>query len=282
MKLKWAFHSASVMNLPWDNEFKFWKKYKWKSVELWFDKVKACLEQGRTCAYLGRRMHDAGITPIGLVPAAVWTSAENRHAGQERRELIERLDVTLALGAQSLTVVVLGKRGGNLEAEHDRLAEKLRAAADLAQARGLRLNLEFLSGLAVNGTMGSCIELVRKADHPALGMCLDLCNYYTSASHLEELALLPKKKLFLIHVNDVPRRPMEVLGGEHRTFPGQGRMDVPGLLSEILRRTRYDGYCSMELYDKDVWAMDPTAVFKKAAESIQWVEKGLRKAARGR
>jgi len=282
MKLKWAFASASVMNLPWDDEFKFWKKYKWKAVELWFDKVKACLEQGRTCADLGRQMHDAGITPIGLAPAAVWTSAENRHPGQERRELVERLDVTLALGAQSLTVVILGKRGADLDAEHNRLAEKLRAAANLAQARGLRLNLEFLSGMPVNGTLGSCIELVRKADHPVLGMCLDLCNYYTSASHLEDLALLPKKKLFLIHVDDAQRRPMEVLGGEHRTFPGEGRMDVPGLLADIRRRTRYDGYCSVELYDKDVWAMDPKDVFKRAAAGIQFVEKGLRKAARGR
>jgi sugar phosphate isomerase/epimerase len=113
-------------------------------------------------------------------------------------------------------------------------------------------------------------------------MCLDLCNYYTSASHLEDLALLPKKKLFLIHVNDVPRRPMEVLGCEHRTFPGQGRMDVPGLLTAILRRTRYDGYCSMELYDKDVWAMAAKDVFKQTDAGVKFVEKGLRKAARGR
>ena len=60
-----------------------------------------------------------------------------------------------------------------------------------------------------------------------------------------------------MHVDDAQQRPMEILGCEHRTFPGEGRIDVPALLAEIKRRTRYDGYYSVELYDKDIWAMPP-------------------------
>jgi sugar phosphate isomerase/epimerase len=143
--------------------------------------------------------------------------------------------------------------------------------------KNLRLNLEFIGGLPVNGTMGSCIDLVQKVDHPALGMLLDLCHYYTSASHLEDLALLPKKKLFLVHVDDAQRRPMEILGCEHRTFPGEGRIDVPALLSDIKRRTRYDGYYSVELYDKDIWALPPREVFKRTAASQKFVERNFGK-----
>jgi hypothetical protein len=51
---------------------------------------------------------------------------------------------------------------------------------------------------------------------------------------------------------------------------------VPALIGEIRRRTRYDGYFSVELYDKAVWEMKPQQVFKKIAESIKIVEKGLR------
>ena len=276
MKLKWAFHSATAMKLGWDEELRFWKKFKWKAVELWFDKVKACMEKGRTCAELGRQMHDAGITPIGVAPAVVWTTSTGHDPKHEMGELTERMNVALALGAPALSIVVLGKRGNDPDAEYDRLAEKLRTIADMAGQKGLRLNLEFLGGLPVNGTMGSCIHLVRKADHPALGMLLDLCHYYTSASHIEELDRLPKGKLFLVHVDDAQNRPMEVLGCEHRCFPGEGRIDVPALLGEICRRTRYNGYFSLELYDREVWEMPPPQVFKRAAESIKAVEKGLR------
>jgi 2-keto-myo-inositol isomerase len=277
MKLKWAFNSATVINLPWDDEFKLWKKHKWKAVEIWFDKVKACLENGRTCAELGRMMYDEGIRPIGLAPGVVWTAGENRHLGHEKDELAQRMDVTVALGAPALTVVVLGKRGGDAALEYDRLIEKLRGFADMAQHRGLRLNLEFLAGLPINGTMGSCMEILQRLDHPAVGMLLDLCHYYTSASHIEELARLPKGKLFLVHVDDAQNRPMEVLGCEHRCFPGDGRIDVPALLNEIRRRTKYNGFFSVELYDKDVWAMDPAEVFKRTAAGIKKIEKGLAK-----
>jgi 2-keto-myo-inositol isomerase len=273
MKLKWSFNSASVMNLPWDDEFALWKKYKWKAVELWFDKVKACLDTGRTCIELGSAMYKAGITPIGVGPAAVWTHGSNYHPGQERRELIERMDVTLALGAGMLTLVVLGRPENDLAFEYHKLADKIRGAAEMAAARNLRLALEFIGGLPVNATLGSAIDLVRRVDHPNLGLCLDLCHYYTSASHLEELALLPKKKLFLVHVDDAPSRPMEALGSDHRTFPGEGRIDVPALLAEIKRRTRYDGYYSVELYDKTIWAMEGREVFKRTAASQKFVEK---------
>ncbi len=277
MKLKWAFASASVMNLGWDEEFNLWKKFKWRAVELWFDKVKTCMDQGRTCAELGGRLYDEGIAPIGVGPAAVWTVASAHHPGHERHELLERMDVTVALGAPMLTLVVLGRSGGDLAGEYHRLADKLRGVAEMAAGRRLRLALEFIGGYEVNGTLGSAIELVRRVAHPALGLCLDLCHYYTSASHLEDLALLPKKKLFLVHVNDAQRRPMEVLGCEHRTFPGEGRIDVPALLSDIKRRTRYDGHYSVELYDKDIWALPPREVFKRTADSMKFVEKNLGK-----
>ena len=275
MKPQWAFASATVMNLEWPEELKLLKRYKWKAVELWFDKMKACLERGATCADLDRQMEDAGITPIGLAPGVVWTASSGRDAKFEHDELKERMDVALALGAPALTVVALGKRKGELETEYQRLAEKLRAVAEMADERGLRVNLEFIGGLEVNGTMGSCIELIRLVDHPALGMLLDLCHYYTSASHVEELALLPPKKLFLVHVGDAQRRPMEVLGSEHRCFPGEGRIDVPNLMTEIRTRAKYKGFWCVELYDRDVWAMDPTDVFKKTSASLRKIEKQM-------
>ncbi len=275
MKLKWAFASATVMNLDWPEEFKLLRRFRWKAVELWFDKIKACLEKGETCRQLGRRMKDAGIQPIGLAPGVVWTASSGRDPRLEREELSERMDVAAAIGATALTVVALGKRKGELAAEYRRLADKLRAVAEMAAERGLKINLEFIGGLPVNGTMGSCIELVKMVDHPALGMLLDLCHYYASASHIEELGLLPKKKLFLVHVDDARNRPMEVLGSEHRCFPGEGRIDVPGLIKEIRKRAGYKGYWSIELYDREVWVMDPHEVFKKTAAGIRKVEKQL-------
>jgi len=277
MKLNWAMASASVMNLPWDDEFALWKKFKWKAVELWYDKIRACIDVGQRCADLLHQLEDAGIRPIGLAPGVVWTPSEGHDPKHERDELQRRMDTALALGAPALAITIVGRQPSDLAAEYVRLAEKLRGVAEMAQGRGMRVNLEFIGGLPVNGTMGTCIELVREADHPALGMLLDLCHYYASASHIEELDNLPKKKLFLVHVADAQRRPMEILGCKHRTFPGEGRIDLAALIAEIRRRTKYDGYFSIDLYDRGVWAMDPKEVFKRTAAGIKAIEKALEK-----
>jgi 2-keto-myo-inositol isomerase len=277
MKLQWAFNSATVMNLGWDDEFKLWRRYKWKHVELWFDKIKACMEAGRTCAELGAQMHDAGIAPVGMAPAVVWTETEKHDSYDEHAQLVERMDVALAMGVPMLTLVVLGARDRNLAREYDRLVEKLRNVAMMAEGRGLRLALEFIGGLPVNGTMGTCMDLVTRVDRPSLGMLLDMCHYYTSASHIEELDRLEKGKLFLVHVDDSRDLPMEDLHNEQRCWPGEGRIDVPGLITEIRKRAKFKGPWSVELYDKDVWQMDPVEVFKKTAAAVRKVEKAMGK-----
>ena len=275
MKPKWAFNSASVMHLAWEEELRLLRKHKWRAVELWFDKMKACMEKGRTCADLGAEMRDAGLDPIGMAPAVVWTESERHDSHHEHLELSERLDVTAALGAQALSVVVLGRRGHDLAREYDRLVEKLRNVALMAAQRGIRINLEFIGGYPVNGTMGTCIELIQRADQSNLGMLLDMCNYYTSASHVEELERLPSGRLFMVHVNDALSRPMEELGNDHRCWPGEGRIDVALLMTEIAKRARYKGFWSMDLYDKDVWEMDPAEVFRKTAASLKKLQKQL-------
>jgi len=275
MKPTWAFSSATCRTTDWPDEFALLRRFRWKAVHLWYDKMKACLEKGATCAELGRQLHDAGIKPVGLAPGVVWTPSTGHDPRLEHDELAQRMDVAAALGAPSLSVAAVGKTHGDLAGEYRHLADKLHAVAELAEARGLRLNLAFIAGSAINGTMGSCMELIEMIDHPAVGMVLDLCHYYASASHIEELSRLPRDRLFLVHVGDVPNRPMETLSGEHRCFPGEGRIDVAGLIREIRKRTRYKGPWCLELYDRDIWALDAHDVFKKTAAALKKVEKQL-------
>lgn len=274
-KLRWAFNSATVMRLPWEEELKLWQRFGWSAAEIWYDKAKARLAAGQTLEQLARQMEDAGVTPIGLCAGVIQTRTQGHDRNTERDELARRMDLAAALNTQSITLIVLGKVGDDLAAEYDDLIDPLTRVAEMAADRRLRVNLEFLGGLPINGTLGSCMDLVRRVNHPALGLLFDLCHYYTSASHIEELGLLPKGKLFLVHVDDAQKRPMERLANNQRCFPGEGRMDVPDLLNRIRAMTGYTGYFSVELYDEDVWKMDPVEVFERLARSIQLVEKQI-------
>jgi len=202
----------------------------------------------------------------------VWTRTEGHDRQDARDEFARRLDLCAAVGAPSLTVIVTGRVGDDLAVEYADVTDQLVDRAAMAAGRGVRINLEFLGKAAIHATLGSCIDLIRAVNHPALGMLFDLCHSYVSASHLEELGQLPPNKVFLVHVDDARRRPMQALRNDERTFPGEGRIDVPGLLRATQRRTGYAGWFSVELYDRTIWAMDPADVFARLGRSLAAVD----------
>lgn len=272
MKLNWAFNSATVMKLNWDEEFRFWERFGWKAVEPWYDKVDAAVKGGRTVASLAKQMKDAGIKPIGLAPAITMTRSSKPDLKAEEAAWAQRLDVTAELGAPALTFIALGEMSKDHASEYTYLAERFRLAGDMAAKRGVRINLEFLGTLPVNGTLGAGIDMVREINHPAVGMLFDLVHYYVSASHAEELVNLPAGKMFHVHIDDSPRLPMEQLTNDFRVFPGEGRINVPGLINLIRKLTKFDGWYGIELYDSRIWPIDPVEIFERTDKSVKYVE----------
>lgn len=275
MKITWALNSATIMNCNWEQELLLWEQFKWSAAEIWFSKVEERVGRGATYEQLSRQMRDAGVVPVGLCAAGMAPAAGTSDRSQEYSDLEKRLDVAAAMGAPSLTIYIDGKVGDNLTQEYAALIEPLRKAADLAQQRKVKINLEFLGGWPINGTLGSCIELVNRVDHPALGMLFDFCHYYASASHLEELPLLQPSKLFMVHVDDSQRLPMEVLRQDQRCIPGQGRIPILHLMKYLVHDYQYDGYFSVELYDPEIWKLDPELVLSQLSAALVQVEEGM-------
>lgn len=276
-KLDWAFNSATVMPLSWHEEMRFWEKYGWRNVEIWWDKIEPCLKAGESLESLRRQMKNVGVTPIGMCPSVVWTDSENHDDQEEQANLLMRLDACAELGVPALTVCTFGQTGPDLQAEYSYLADRLRTYSDEAQQRGLRLHLEFIAGININGTLNSGIELINAVNHPALGLVFDLCHYYASASHFEDMEVnLSPEKLFSVHIDDARRLPMESLAGDKRAFPGEGRIDVSGLMKRLYD-FGYKGLWTVELYDPEIWIKDPEEIFSHLDVSLKNVEDKFQK-----
>ncbi len=262
------------MHCPWDQEVKLWEQFGWSDIEIWASKINAQLERGDTLAALKRQMEDVGARPIGMCAGAIGPDPQESTRCRELGEMEKLLDLCASMGSPALTVVMFGDAGDDLPAANTILVDKLHAIAVLGEARGVRINLEFLGGLSINGTLGSGIEFVNRVDHSHFGLLLDFCHYYASASHLEELEQLAPEKLFMIHLDDAQKLPMERLGNEHRCFPGEGRINVAGMM-RTLNQYGYSGPYTVELYDKDIWAMDPVEVMTRLQQSLRVLESQL-------
>src|SRR3954447_4160073 len=149
-------------------------------------------------------------------------------------------------------------------------ATQLRELAERADARGLRIAYEALAwGTHVN-TYEHSWRIVELADHPALGTCVD------SFHILSRGGAAIGGRIFFLQLADAPRMDMDVLqwSRHHRLFPGQGGLDVAGVLRATLE-AGYDGPLSLEVFNDVFRASDPARMAVDAMRSLLVLENAL-------
>ena len=150
-----------------------------------------------------------------------------------------------------------------------RIAEQLHALAERAAARGMRVSYEALAwGRHVN-TYERSWEIVRRADHPALGLCVDSFHILSRGSDPAGIRDIPGEKLFFLQLADAPHMDMNVLqwSRHHRLFPGQGAFDLPAFLGHVLA-AGYTGPLSLEVFNDVFRQADPRRAAVDALRSL--------------
>src|ERR1700719_2157091 len=95
-------------------------------------------------------------------------------------------------------------------------------------------------------------EIVRRADHPALGLVLDSFHTLALGDDFGGMAALPAEKLFFVQLADAPLMKIDPLSWSRhfRSFPGQGDLDVVGFLRAVLA-CGYSGPLSLEVFNDE-------------------------------
>ncbi|MET0257922.1 MAG: TIM barrel protein [Methylobacterium sp.] len=132
----------------------------------------------------------------------------------------------------------------------DRAADDLRALGDIAQEAGVRIGYEALAwGRYVNDHRDAW-EIVRRADHPAVGLILD--SFHTLARGLDPASIrsIPKDKIFIVQMADAPKLDLDLLSWSrhYRNMPGQGNLPVADFMAAV-EATGYAGYYSLEIFN---------------------------------
>ncbi|MFF5989223.1 bifunctional sugar phosphate isomerase/epimerase/4-hydroxyphenylpyruvate dioxygenase family protein [Prauserella flavalba] len=186
-------------------------------------------------------------------------------ANLRRAEL--KFDVMERLGAD--TMLVCSSVSPDSVDDDDLAAEQLHLLADRAAARGLRIAYEALAwGRHVN-TYDHSWRIVRRAAHPALGLCLDSFHVLSRGSDPAGIRVIPGDKIFFLQLADAPKLHMDVLqwSRHHRLFPGQGSFDLAGFVSTVLG-TGYAGPLSLEVFNDVFRQADPRRAAVDAMRSL--------------
>ncbi|GAB7193260.1 sugar phosphate isomerase/epimerase and 4-hydroxyphenylpyruvate domain-containing protein [Kineococcus sp. NUM-3379] len=184
------------------------------------------------------------------------------------RRAEQKLDVAAALGAP--TVLVCSSTAPDALDDDDLAAEQLAAVADLAAARGLRLAYEALAwGRHVSDYRHSA-DVVRRAGHPALGICLDSFHILSRGDDPSGIRDLPGDLIAFVQLADAPLMRLDVLqwSRRYRCFPGQGGFDLVGFAGH-LQAAGYRGPWSLEVFNDVFRAVDPHRTARDAQRSLR-------------
>lgn len=132
----------------------------------------------------------------------------------------------------------------------DRAAADFRELGERASQRGFRVAFEALAwGRHINDYRDAW-EVVRRADHPAVGLVLDSFHILARGTELNALRAIPRDRIFLVQMADAPRLEMDFLSWSrhYRCFPGQGDLPINDFM-DALAATGFDGLLSLEIFN---------------------------------
>ncbi|MFW2543239.1 bifunctional sugar phosphate isomerase/epimerase/4-hydroxyphenylpyruvate dioxygenase family protein [Primorskyibacter sp. 2E107] len=161
---------------------------------------------------------------------------------ERKFDLMQALGTDLVLVCSSCHKAALGGI--------DRAAADFHELGERAAQRGLRVGYEALAwGRHVNDHRDAW-EIVRRADHPNIGLVLD--SFHTLARKIdpETIRRIPGDKIFFVQLADAPQIEMDLLywSRHFRNMPGEGDLAVTDFMRAVMA-TGYSGPISLEIFN---------------------------------
>jgi 4-hydroxyphenylpyruvate dioxygenase len=199
-------------------------------------------------AEVGRMVRDLGLAVTVFQPFRDFEGLPEPQRARAFDRAERKFDVMQQLGTDLMLVcsnVSPSAIGGA-----DRAALDLRELGERAARRNLRICYEALAwGRFVNDHRDAW-EIVRRADHPAVGLILDSFHTLSRGTDPRTIEPIPGDRIFLVHVADAPLLDMDLLSWSRhfRNMPGQGDLPVVDFLTAV-ERTGYNSYLSLEIFN---------------------------------
>lgn len=99
-------------------------------------------------------------------------------------------------------------------------------------------------------------------------LVIDTFHYFLAGHSVDALKKIDASRLGLVHFNDSTDKDFGELRDGDRIWPGSGIFKLKAFM-ETLKEIKYQGYISIELFNKDYWKLTPEECAEKAYESLK-------------
>jgi sugar phosphate isomerase/epimerase len=259
-------HEASSDRFDFKTAMEGWAKAGIRAVEPNLTKVREFAQKESVAA--ARRLLD----DLGLKAVSSSNQVGLAEPGDARTRSLDDLkwkaELAQALGCDRIVAPSAGT-GPYTADDYKRGVDNLREAGDVAKPFGVSIMLEFTRTSRFAACLPTALNLVREANHPHVRLMMDVFHFWGGVSKFEDLELLRDGELHHLHFEDVPADPpREILGQPNRVWPGEGVAPLRRIV-EVLKRKKYAGAASVEMFNPAIQSMDPYEVARKARATIE-------------
>ena len=226
-------------------------------------------------ADVAKEVADLGLKVVTFQPFRDFEGMPDAQRTRTFDRAERKFDVMQELGCDLL--MVCSNVSPDSLAGIDRAAADFQQLGERAAKRGLRVAFEALAWGRHISDYRDAWEVVRRADHPAIGLVLDTFHTFARKTDLKPLRSIPADRIFLVQLADAPWLDMDVLSWSRhfRCFPGQGDMPLVDFM-QALQATGYDGEISLEIFNDQFRAGSPRAVAVDGQRSLVYLMDQLR------
>jgi 4-hydroxyphenylpyruvate dioxygenase len=198
----------------------------------------------------------------GTTPAQL---ARNLERAERKFDVMQELGTDLMLVCSNVQPDALG--------DVDQLAEQFGQLAEHAGRRGMRIAYEALAWGSKVSLWSQAWAVVRKVNHPGMGMALDSFHTLALRDDPSGIAQLPGSKVFFVQLADAPWVNTDVLthSRHYRCFPGQGELEMAKFTAAVID-SGYNGPLSLEIFNDEFRAAPARANAVDAKRSLLWLE----------
>ena len=251
-KFRPAISQICTLNSSFEEDLKGYAEATGAAVEFWLTKLEEYLKS-HTPQEVREFCEERFLVPA----AASYHGGLLLSQGDARREgwsqFERRLDLCRALKIPTL-VITPDFLGPFSMTDVERAQFTALEAAKAAGDRGVRLALEFQAKGTFLNNLQTAVGFVGAVGHPALGICLDVFQYYLGPSKHEDLGLLSARNLYHVHFSDLADTPREIASDADRIMPGDGDFQLQPIVQRLCN-IDYDGYVSLELHNPTLWKL---------------------------
>lgn len=225
---------------------------------------------------VGAMIRDAGLEITLFQPFRDFEGMPEPHRARafdraERKfDLMQELGTDLMLVCSNVSPVSLG--GIN------RAADDFAELGGRAAARGLRVGYEALAwGRHVNDHRDAW-EVVRRADHPNVGLILDSFHTLARKTDVDTIRAIPGDRIFIVQLADAPMIDMDLLywSRHFRNMPGEGDLAVTDFMRAVAA-TGYDGVLSLEIFNDQFRGGSPKSIAVDGHRSLVYLMDQVRR-----